>query len=404
MKSKSTTVAQLAAEAGIEVDETLIALWDAGFDAIVGPRDVLRPKESTRARRALGLATRRELASPEYWERELSLSRADLDGLLAGLGVARPYDGTRLRAKAIQRLTSERRRQAAAVPSELLVECGELTGSVEKPLAWTTIGHVRALSYLSVKDVLDVHEALVTDFANTSDPLDPPGVRSESLLESAVNRPRTGIGEQLKYPTAEMAAAALLHGLVHDHPFHNGNKRTALVAMLVFLDENGMLLTCDEDGLFKLVLQLAQHAVAKGPRHEMSDREVMAISQWIRGHGRLMEKGDRPLSWRRLKRILVDHGCTLSNPIAGNRINIERVVQVRRRWPSRSREIALKTQTHYGDDGREVDKTAINRMRHELHLDDEHGTDSAAFYENAPTTASEFIVRYRKTLRRLARL
>src|SRR5258708_1626270 len=74
--------------------------------------------------------------------------------------------------------------------------------------------------------VLVIHNQLVRDFAESGDPIDPPGIRDRGeLLESALSRPQTSIGTTLKYPTIEMAAAALLHALVHNHPFHNGNKR-----------------------------------------------------------------------------------------------------------------------------------------------------------------------------------
>lgn len=400
---KRTSVAQLASEAGIEMDEALIALWDAGFHKLTGPRDLLSRGDANRARRALGLATRRELASPEYWQSQLSLSRPELDSLLADLGVSRPFDGTRLRARAIHRLRSERRLRALPIPAEEPVVL-TAQAETEQPLIWEIIGHELTLSYLSLEDAIAIHEELVADFANTSDPLEPPGVRSIALLDSAVHRPRTSNGEVFKYPTVEMAAAALLYGLVQDHPFHNGNKRTGLVALLVFLDENGMLLTCEEDALFKLVLQLAQHALVKGVRRELADREVLEVARWIRRNSRLMGKGDRALPWRRLRRILADYDCVLSFPGSGNRINIERRVIGKSRWLGRPREIILKTQTHYGDEGREVDKTAINRIRRELYLDDDHGVDSATFYDRAATTPSEFILRYRKTLRRLARL
>ena len=64
----------------------------------------------------------------------------------------------------------------------------------------------------------------------------------------------------------------------------------------------------------------------------------------------------------------------------------------------------LRVQTYYGDEGREIEKNTVNRIRHDLELDDLHGIDSGAFYENDPASLSEFIIRYRKTLRRLARL
>jgi death-on-curing family protein len=267
-----------------------------------------------------------------------------------------------------------------------------------------SIGHERDIRFLSVQEVEGVHMALVEDFAGDSDPIAPPGVRSQDLLASAVHRPSTALDGATKYPTVEMAAAAFLHALVHNHPFHNGNKRTALVAMLVFLDENGLVLTCDEDQLFKLVLQLAQHALAKGPRAELADREVLAVAMWLKENSRWIEKGDRSIPWRRLQRILMDYQCTFDFPGGGNRINISRSVTERTRFLGRLRMRVLRTQTFYGDQGREIDKNAVNKIRHDLHLDEEHGIDSSAFYDRSPISPSDFILRYRKTLKRLARL
>src|ERR1700687_4602324 len=138
---KRISVVQLATEAGIEVDEALIALWDAGFETLAGPSDLLNRGDANRARRALGLATRRELASPEYGQTQLSVSRPELDALLANLGVSRPLDGTRLRTRAIHRLRSERRRQALPVPSEQQVAVIPQADGSQEPLLWEIVGH-----------------------------------------------------------------------------------------------------------------------------------------------------------------------------------------------------------------------------------------------------------------------
>jgi death-on-curing protein len=204
-----------------------------------------------------------------------------------------------------------------------------------------------------------------------------------------------------------MAAAALLHAIVHNHPFHNGNKRTALVAMIAFLDENSLMLTCDEDPLFKLVLQLAQHAIASGPRQELPDREVLAVARWLKANCRWIEMGNRRLSWRRLQQILTAYGCECASPPnVGGRMNVSRIVERRSAGVFRQRvqRVPLRTQVFYGDPGRDVDGSTINKIRHDLELDDDHGIDSAAFYDKAPVPPSEFIRKYRKTLTRLARL
>ena len=67
------------------------------------------------------------------------------------------------------------------------------------------------------------------------------GVRNETLLESAVAAPQaTTLGEPLLADAVEMAAAYLFY-LCRNHPFVDGNKRTALATCLVFLSENGLL-------------------------------------------------------------------------------------------------------------------------------------------------------------------
>ncbi|MEO5601092.1 MAG: hypothetical protein ABIR06_09205 [Cyclobacteriaceae bacterium] len=58
----------------------------------------------------------------------------------------------------------------------------------------------------------------------------------------------------------------------------------------------------------------------------------------------------------------------------------------------------------YGNEGRDVSRRTINMVRSELQLDEENGIDSAAFYEDVPLIIDNFIVNYRKTLQRLAKL
>lgn len=66
--------------------------------------------------------------------------------------------------------------------------------------------------------------------------------------------------------------------------------------------------------------------------------------------------------------------------------------------------VRLSSRAPYRDEGRDVSKHAVAKIRKELQLDEFHGIDSAAFYDNAPAAAGEFIIKYRKTLHRLARL
>jgi len=68
-----------------------------------------------------------------------------------------------------------------------------------------------------------------------------PGLRDQGLLESAVAAPQASFGGELLIRDPVEIAAAYLFYLCRNHPFVDGNKRTALAAALVFLQQNGML-------------------------------------------------------------------------------------------------------------------------------------------------------------------
>ncbi|WP_454727941.1 MULTISPECIES: type II toxin-antitoxin system death-on-curing family toxin [Cupriavidus] len=107
--------------------------------------------------------------------------------------------------------------------------------------------------YLASEDVIDIHKRLVEVFADDGDPISPHGVRDANLIEMAVHRPRTSLSGIEKYRSIEAKAAALFHSLVQNHPFHNGNKRTALVSTVRFLDLNRRRVYGTDDELFDLV-------------------------------------------------------------------------------------------------------------------------------------------------------
>lgn len=405
MSRKRKTVRQLAEEAGMELDEALVTLWDTGFGAIQGPSDTLGNQELNRARRALGVATRRELVSVSYWLKTLGLTRAEFGELMEKLDVKWSESATRVPDKSISRLKAFARNKGKSLglPYER-VQPGKQVITPAQPFQWSVLGkEVENIRYLTEDEVIGIHHALVRDFANSPDPVDPPGVKSRDMLGSAIFRPHTSLGTIRKYSTIETAGSALIYSLVNNHPFHNGNKRTALVALLVFLDENGQMLTCAEDELFRLLLRIAQHRVAENPLAE-PDEEVYEIARWICRNARYIEKGERPIPWRRLKQVLISYGCTFHpHGQRGRKLQICRTVHSKSFF-GRAKEVHLKANEKHWEDGNDVPKPMVKRIRQALQLDEEHGIDSKAFYGEEVRDAHDFIVQYRKTLSRLAKL
>ncbi len=405
MGTKAWTVRRLANEAGLDAEELLIGVWDAGLERVDDADQPLTAADVARIRKGVGFPTPRQLRRPEYWRRALDLDDGELREILTDGGLDWRPSAKTLPEGSIRLLKKASRKHRFVdlppLPPREPLETAPLPQV--PPLVWTRIGRQPVRAFVSAEQVEAIHWALVQDFAGDRDPIAPPGVRDKNLLESAVTRQHTSLGETDKYPMTEMAAAALLHSLVLDHAFFNGNKRTALVAMLVFLDLNGLTLTCNEDTLFKLVLRLAQHQLVPMSWPELPDREVALVANWIDDNSRVVEKGERPLQWRRLKHILLEFNCRWDfAPGVGNRLNIVRTIPNSGRWMRRDR--LLRVQVKFPDDGREANKVTIHEIRRALELDDEHGIDSASFYGDAGRSIDEFITRYRKLLQRLAKL
>jgi death-on-curing protein len=97
------------------------------------------------------------------------------------------------------------------------------------------------------------------------------GIRDRGLFESAMARPQNlpAYGE----PDATALAAAYGFGLAKNHAFVDGNKRTALVALELFLELNGFVLTADDRQCVVIMLSVASGAFSED---ELAD--------WIRRH------------------------------------------------------------------------------------------------------------------------
>jgi death on curing protein len=122
------------------------------------------------------------------------------------------------------------------------------------------------VKYLRVDHVLRIHERVVERSGGA------PGVLNPDAVDSAVAQPQMAFGGQDLYPTLAEKAAALAYSLNMNHPFQDGNKRTAHAAMEMFLLRNGHEIEASVEEQERVFL-----AVAAG---EM-DREAFAA--WVRG-------------------------------------------------------------------------------------------------------------------------
>jgi death-on-curing protein len=111
--------------------------------------------------------------------------------------------------------------------------------------------------FLTLDEVLALHAEQIRLFGGSS------GVRDVGLLQSAMGSVEATFGGVFLHETIYEMAAAYLYGICKNHPFLDGNKRTAVGAALVFLDTNGIEVDADEDEFYDLVIGVAEGRVSK---------------------------------------------------------------------------------------------------------------------------------------------
>jgi len=119
--------------------------------------------------------------------------------------------------------------------------------------------------YLTVVEVLAIHEDQIERFGGGK------GVRDPGQLEAALFRPQTGYYEDV---IAE--AAALWESLSQNHPFVDGNKRTAFAVAFTFLAVNGYSIAAAEDEVIRFLV----------PLYERSAIDFEVLEEWLRLNAR----------------------------------------------------------------------------------------------------------------------
>ena len=123
------------------------------------------------------------------------------------------------------------------------------------------------MRYLQVEHVLQMHSFIIDETGGLH------GIRDRGRLESAMVRPQQNVFGHELYQTVFDKAAAYAHAIIFDHPFVDGNKRTAMAAAFIFLEDNDYVSTAELGEIQVYALKIV-----------LKKLEINVIAGWLKKH------------------------------------------------------------------------------------------------------------------------
>ncbi|MBI2612046.1 type II toxin-antitoxin system death-on-curing family toxin [Candidatus Gottesmanbacteria bacterium] len=128
------------------------------------------------------------------------------------------------------------------------------------------------VTYLQLEEVLAIRDGIMGQTTGRK------GILDFTLLHSALERPKATFAGQDLYKNLFDKASALIHSFIQNHPFNDGNKRTALGAMVRFLYVNGYVLKAEKHEIVDFTLKIQNH------KYKFKD-----IALWVKKHVKKMK-------------------------------------------------------------------------------------------------------------------
>ena len=125
------------------------------------------------------------------------------------------------------------------------------------------------MRYLKAEEILQIHSMVVSETGGSH------GVRDRDALQSLENLPRQKFGGQPLYKSLFAKAAVYARGIIMNHPFIDGNKRTGVTAASIFLRDNGYTVIADKGQIRELAQKIIKQRL-----------EIDEIAKWFKEHSR----------------------------------------------------------------------------------------------------------------------
>lgn len=260
---------------------------------------------------------------------------------------------------------------------------------------------------VGIKDVLRAHY-LIIDYFSTEygEGVGGVGPRSINLLHSALSRQFTGYENNNKWNSEFEICATLFYGIIKDHPFHDANKRTALLTLLYHLRKVGWTPDSKQKEFEVLAISIASNNLDVYPKYSKvkckHDQDIYFIAEFLRRHTRKLDKNNYIITYQDLDTILQRYNFGLENP-DGNKIEVVQYTEEARGFIKQEK-IKLRRRIgviNFPGWKRQINVEDLKRVRKMTGLTTENGIDSKAFFRGSEPF-SALIWQYQNLLIRLS--
>lgn len=272
---------------------------------------------------------------------------------------------------------------------------------------------------LDAECIVHLHDLLTKNYhlVDKMDPVEPPGVKNYNSLESAVFRQHTGSSGWYKYDSVFKNCATLVFALVKNHPFHNGNKRVAFLAMIKHLFENGYVLSpsTKHDYIYQLLVSLADDDLsghlskidkkiynANKQKGKWSDEVVInALAQWIRKNSEYKNVVVKTkIRIQQIRPMLEGKGIFME--LNGTWLTLYQLKSRRFLGIFKDSPERINVRKYgIGNSMSEVGIKVINQIRKDYSLSQSDGIDNNLFYDDE-TFIDQEMVTYKKIIYKLS--
>lgn len=123
------------------------------------------------------------------------------------------------------------------------------------------------MKFITLEEILIIHDSMLEIGGGRE------GILDFTLLHSAIERPKAQFGGEFLYDSIFTMAGAMLHALVKNHPFLDGNKRTAFFTTLRLLNKNGYEIKAKKEDIVTFMVSV-----------DTENRSLEEISAWLEKH------------------------------------------------------------------------------------------------------------------------